>query len=336
MFSAAHGRVRIVGGSLIAPAMVRDQSMMRIDFAPQELLGPDRGRRLDPLSQLAIVAIEHARRNAGLVLGRPAESRVNEGVVVGSALGAVATTVRYAKRLVSAGAAATNPIDFPDSIDGAPAAHVALELGLGGPSFTFSDGESSATSAIIHAARMIAWGRATRMHVIVGDCCDDWFATAVARKSCSVDGTVDSPSTLGECVLALVLEAEGLTDRSADGQADPLYFEGFLPARGSGEVASRALPGTLPVDAERCVPLLDWFVDARGTLSLAREPADQVKRLVDPSGVFALAGAWLGALGPCELIAGAPKIVVPEPIAARVHCGHMSLPKLCFVRHRGQ
>ncbi len=137
-------------------------------FLPEQHVDPSRLRRLDPLSALAVAAARLAVLDAGLS-GESAGVVATTGVAFGTALGCQATELRYAERLVERGTHATNPIDFPDSIDGAPAAHVAIELGLGGPSVTHADGALAGELALVHAALAIANGRALRMVVGAGE-----------------------------------------------------------------------------------------------------------------------------------------------------------------------
>jgi hypothetical protein len=151
-------------------------------------------RRLDPLSVRAAWCVGKARQVAGVP---DAAQRPNsEGVCLSTAMGAQQTRVRYASRLASHGLSGTNPIDFPDSIDGAPAAHVALRWGLQGPSFTFVGGADCAYRALVVAARQLVQGRATRMHVVLGD---------VSSPPMSVSSTYPPE----DIVLALVLECSG-------------------------------------------------------------------------------------------------------------------------------
>src|SRR5512145_2234666 len=101
-------RVLVTGGCMIVPVATGERRHASITLDPQALLGPDRGRRLDPLSQLYLVAVDGARRDAGLLEVDRSRKLLREGVSLGTALGAAATSVRYARRLVKAGAAATN------------------------------------------------------------------------------------------------------------------------------------------------------------------------------------------------------------------------------------
>jgi hypothetical protein len=341
-------RVRVAGGCVIAPDTKLGRRCARIELDPMTALGSERGRRLDPLSQLALVAVQGARRDAGLgaVDQRDTrDTRALEGVAVGSALGATTTSVRYARRLVGAGAAATNPIDFPDSIDGAPAAHVALDLGLGGPSLTCVDGFSSGISALTYAARQIAWGRATRMHVVVGDKLDALFAEALANAPAYFMGENGLPCCPSECVMALVLERSDLR-----GQADPnpqagLELVGFLDDATNccWRETGRATPlgngtvrGQLDHTVDGWTAPLSWVLDPNGAIRLARQADPGSCCLKDPSGALDLAGAWLAARGSVESLIGGRDLVVPGQIADRVYCGKRMELQLGFVRWRGQ
>lgn len=132
-------------------------------------VGPGRSRRMDRLSTLAVGAAWLAVRDAGLQnVGRHTPNpRV--GLAFGSAYGCQSTELRYAEKLVEHGAYFTNPIDFPDSIDGAPAAHVAMELGIQGPSTTHADAGLSGELALYHGWLDLAIGRADRVLVGGGD-----------------------------------------------------------------------------------------------------------------------------------------------------------------------
>jgi hypothetical protein len=211
--------VWVTGGCLIGPELSEDAVAPIHGIDPASVLGMERVRRLDPLSQYALVAVELACQNAGMVRQTGSKHFPREGVVVGSALGATVTSVRYAKRLVKSGPALTNPIDFPDSIDGAPAAHIALDRGLCGPSITFCDGEQSAVSALVYAARLIESGRVDRMVVVAGDYLDDLFVKALAQQAASTG------RRYGQAVLALVLEREGFCSKPDHA----IQMSGFSP-----------------------------------------------------------------------------------------------------------
>lgn len=304
-------RVAVTGGGLVLPAARGEHGFLAIDLEILRLLGPERGRRLDPLSQLGLVAVDGARRRAQLDNSGPSEKRVKEGIAVGSALGATTTAVRYAQRLLRAGAAATNPIDFPDSIDGAPAAHVALDLGLGGPSLTFTDGEHSATAALAFAARQIAGGRAERMYVVVGDRLDVPFARALAIDPSFTRGVGGEERVVAECVFALVLER---------GTEPEIEVTGFLDSAAAAD----------PAPSDEGAPLV-WHSNGE-RIRVATGPSAASRQLRDPSGALVLAGAWLAIAGPTTFFGGPIEPGEPYGVARRVRCGATNQSHLAFVR----
>lgn len=310
--------VRITGGAVVLPALNRGGSVGKIRLSPETVLGVDRTRRLDPLSQLALVAVELARADAGLKPWDHQDKVIDDGIAVGSALGAVTTTVRYAGRLIAAGPSATNPIDFPDSVDGAAAGHVAMDLGLGGPSITFTDGTTSAVAALVYAARQIAWGRAARMHVVVGDRFDAFFEQALAN-----DPTLQHVYPC-ECLMALVLEG----CHSLQIAGDSILLSGFLAGssqtlRQNGEVSA----DRSEVSADRSADC--WQFADDGTAQYGSKDQVSQKVLMNPSGALELASAWVAVRGAkASLIGATPIDTQPKPV---VHVGGQSYPNLAFV-----
>jgi hypothetical protein len=262
--------VVVAGGYLYRPqpSYFDDEAVQQQIFG--ELLGNDTLRRLDAFTQCALFAVEHARRAAGVTTPSTIAPTERHGVCVGTGLGAQATRVRYSKRLARLGPSATNPIDFPDSIDGAAAAHVAMRWGLRGPSLTFVDGSGTAENAILAACRQIALGRADRMYLVVGDIYEPWLRRNIGETVGSSDTTRNAtgdapPPGPVDAVLALVLES---LDRSRHAD-DQTRVIGFLntPANSADNCLTRDL---MP-------PESDHF---------------------DFSGVLQAGGAWLEAIAP--------------------------------------
>lgn len=255
----------VVGGYLYLPqpSYFEDEAAQQLIF--DAMLGSDSMRRLDAFSRCALFATQNARTAAaGAIAGGGGESSNRQGVCVGTGLGAQATRVRYAKRLASAGPAGTNPIDFPDSIDGAPAAHIAMRWGLKGPSLTFVAGRGTAENAIAAACRQITLDRANRMHLVVGDIYEPWMSRSV-RESSGFSGAPNLAPT--DAVLALVLE--------------------------------RRDPTKHPNDATRIVPLSNGLECAcRGNESSFRDGMTPESDSADLCGVLWAAGAWLEVTTP--------------------------------------
>jgi len=231
-------------------------------------LRDDWARRLDPLSIRAVKCTEEARRKAGLL--DPIERPNREGVCVGTALGAQQTRVRYATRLVSHGLAGTNPIDFPDSIDGAPAAHIALRWGLQGPSLTLVGGLDCACQALVFAARQLVFGLADRMHVVLGEVFEPRMRVGFTQLLARVDGADAAHLVPRGVVLALVLERQKPPPAVDSG----IGLVGFIE---SSNGLSRLAPD-----------------ERHGTMS----PMGGEFDAVGIAGVVAVASAWLGLTAP--------------------------------------
>jgi 3-oxoacyl-[acyl-carrier-protein] synthase II len=246
---------------------------------------PNRLRRMDPLSAQAVAAATLAVQDAGLgELCRSTPSR-GTGVAFGTGYGCQTTTLRYATKLVEQGAYFTNPIDFPDSVDGAPAGHIAIELGLQGPSTTLVDGGLSGESAVWHAALAIQAGRAERMLAGGGDELTEtlhrvldelglWCAADESGQQlmCPYDVRLRGPLP-GEATAVLVLESSELAERRGahvyarllgvgHGAALDCSPRGF-PTETSSLVASmRAALGAAGIDPEQ----VDLFSGAAASL----------------------------------------------------------------------
>ena len=277
MLTKLEHRVAVIGAYAFVPDSDGD-SAARQSQKIAESLGQASLRRLDPLSQYAIYAVQQARLAAGIGAEDQVMKGARCGVCVGTALGAQNTRVRYARRLALHGVSATNPIDFPDSIDGAPAAHIAIRWGLQGPSLTFAEGKGSAINALVSACRQLATGRAARMYVVMGDAFDPLIRDAMAQSSLPLQTGVTSTSINdsnalvlpNDVVLALILQH--LDETSID--EPPVEVVGFLgPNRNE----------------------LDGEAD-----SLVRDVTTQNKRRTyrDLSGAALIAGAWHGVAAP--------------------------------------
>ncbi len=277
----------------------------------EEMLGPERLRRLDPLCQCALYAVAVARAAAGIADNGPLNEHDATGICFGTAFGAQTARIRFARRLAQYGPGLTNPIDFPDSIDGAPAAHIATHWSLRGPNLTFVDGPAAATNSLIAACRLIVERRADRMYVVTGDVFDPWLrrciemtgntsrATSV-NKITEVGAAEGSPS---DVVLALLLER-------LDGQRlpePPVEIVGFGGA-------SRAQP-----------PLIQLVCDVT-------PPRKGPK---DLSGTSQVADAWLEVAAPMGNETKLCKVDGVGEKVLRCRLGHERLPELAFVRHCG-
>lgn len=265
----------------------------------------DWARRLDPMSIQAVISVGEARASAGLEPRRDGVGLAREGVCVGSASCAQQTRTRYASRLTTHGAAATNPIDFPDSIDGAPAAHIALYWGLQGPSLTFVDGTRSAVDALVTAARQLVLNTADRMHVVMGDLFEPrclqamWSAHGAMVEA---DCRTGDRHALERCNGLLVL----ILERCMHDRGPPFgYLVDFISVSGDPVLGDDA----------------------------AWSDAEPKGRVFDPSGALSIAGAWLGCQDQVGSITAACQDSAMRTIAMRRRAiPNPLLPRLAFLR----
>ncbi len=292
-------RVIVRGGYYYRPepAFADDEFAQRAQV--ERTFGPERLRRLDPLSQCALLAVHRARVAAGIAEERRVDKRSCEGVCVGTAFGAQTTRVRYARRLAEHGPAATNPIDFPDSIDGAAAAHVAIQWGLQGPSLTFVEGARSAEHALVAACRQIVDAHVERMMLVTGDIFDPWLRQTIA--SAAMPLAADVPR---DAVLAIVLER-------ADSQS----------LRGAG-IEVVGFGGDCSIGPERHVK-----GHVRDVTTPTKDPGDF-------SGTSLVAGAWLGVTDPMGSQAGPWQDDDVSVDGWRCLLGVEQSPQLAFVRSK--
>ena len=191
------------------------------DFVPDKYVDPMVTRRMDPGSVRAVIAAGLALADAGLA-ARPRPDPAT-GVAMGTGYGCQTTSLRHATRLVEQGPYFANPLDFPDSIDGAPAAHVAMHCGLGGPNVTCTDGELAGEMALGAAMLTLEAGRAEAMVVVAGDALTETVLGVLER--CGALCSADAPRPPGpydrarcglvpaELSAALVLEDRGRAER---------------------------------------------------------------------------------------------------------------------------
>lgn len=125
------------------------------DFTPSEL--PVRQPwRYDRSTLLLLSAASEAIANAGLSPGSWDGARV--ALVVGSAAGGIGTLEIQHRRLLAGGPATVSPLTLTGYLPNMAAGHLALELGITGPSLQTSTACASGASAVITAALLLESG----------------------------------------------------------------------------------------------------------------------------------------------------------------------------------
>lgn len=177
--SLAEGRSalsRSVDPSIQLPEELRGQPIWtgRVeDFGAQAAIEAGKRRRMPRLAQMCVVA---AREALGLVPGvAPAEAEALRrhgaariGVVLGTGLGGLDSTIEFVRSIIASGVAAASPAVFPYTVMNASSGILAIELGLTGPNITVNHRELSLPEAIATGAELIATDRADA--VLCGGC----------------------------------------------------------------------------------------------------------------------------------------------------------------------
>jgi 3-oxoacyl-[acyl-carrier-protein] synthase II len=127
-----------------------------VDFDAAALFPAPKLRMLDRVSQLALVAAGQAlSASAGALDG---VDRRRAGVFIGTGMGGAASTDDGYRALYEEDGDRVKPFSVLMAMSNAPAAWIALDHGLEGPSLTYSTACSSSAVAIGEAARRIASG----------------------------------------------------------------------------------------------------------------------------------------------------------------------------------
>ena len=113
---------------------------------------------IDRFAQFSVVAAREAMRNSGLELTQ--EMRERSAIVCGSAVGGQAAIESGFEDLWVQGRGRVHPLTIPKTMANAGASHIAMDLGMSGPTYTVSTACSSANHAIGQAFRLVRDGEA--------------------------------------------------------------------------------------------------------------------------------------------------------------------------------
>jgi 3-oxoacyl-[acyl-carrier-protein] synthase II len=129
--------------------------------ATRAWIAPAAARRMSAPSRFAVAAAAMAAADAGLDASELASDRT--AVVLGTAFGSTAFSVKLLEQVVDQGPQNASPFLFMETVANAAAGQVALAFGCRGPNATITAREASALAALAHAARLVADGRAERV-----------------------------------------------------------------------------------------------------------------------------------------------------------------------------
>ena len=120
------------------------------------LVPPAAARRMSPPSRFAVAAGRLALDDAGL------ESRALESAatVLATSFGPTSFTEKLLRQILLEGPAAASPSLFTECVANAPAAQVAIALGIRGPNISITQREAGPLTAMARGAALVAAGRA--------------------------------------------------------------------------------------------------------------------------------------------------------------------------------
>ena len=124
-----------------------------LDFSPASFLDPKKVRRMDRFVQFGAVAARMAVQDAGLLLEKEDPDRV--GVIAGTATAGQGWVFTQYEIFREKGYKKLNPFTSASTFPNALSAHISLDLGVNGPSDTFSTGCASGSIAIGYALELI-------------------------------------------------------------------------------------------------------------------------------------------------------------------------------------
>lgn len=173
----------------------------------------ERAGKLDPLSRYALAASMEAVAVAGLQ-GHPSLKN-RTAVLLGCGSGGNATQDIAYERLYARKSSKVHPQTIPSSMISAPAARVAMMLGVHGPTFVLSSACASSAHALGEAMHMIRAGRVDVAIAGGAEAClspGSWTAWqslgVLAQDNCRPFSKDRAGMVLGEGAAVLVLEDE--------------------------------------------------------------------------------------------------------------------------------
>jgi len=154
-----------VGRSAIGPIKSVDCSNLRFQngaevhgYDPTKHFESGKEDYIDRFAQFSIVAAREAMQSSGLEL--TPELRERTAIVCGSAVGGQSAIEKGFEDLYVANRGRVHPLTIPKTMSNAGASHIAMDLGLSGPTYTISTACSSANHAIGQAFRLVRDGEA--------------------------------------------------------------------------------------------------------------------------------------------------------------------------------
>src|ERR1700678_757959 len=155
--SAAPPRVGPLAAPGRPPPWIKNGAEVR-GYDPLKYFSGGKDAYIDRFAQFSLIADREALQNSGVEL--TPELREQSAIVCGSSVGGQATIEAGFEDLWVQGRGRVHPLTIPKTMANAGASHIAMELGLSGPTYTVSTACSSANHAMGQAFRLVRDGYA--------------------------------------------------------------------------------------------------------------------------------------------------------------------------------
>lgn len=188
-------------------------------FDPLAALGRKEARRMDRVTQLAVVATQEALKQAQLTVNDSNRDRI--GAYIGTGIGGLGTLIAENEVLRTKGPRRVSPFLIPMMLPDTPGAQVAILYGLRGPNLGLTSACATAGNAIGEAFELMRQGRADVMLAGGAEASIIPIAIAGFNAMGALSTRNDSPATAsrpfdktrdgfvpGEGAAVLVLETE--------------------------------------------------------------------------------------------------------------------------------
>ncbi|NJM42511.1 MAG: beta-ketoacyl-ACP synthase II [Anaerolineae bacterium] len=190
------------------------------NFDPTAHFGPKEARRLDRVSQLALVAAREAFADSQLVITD--EAAWDVGLIIGCAIGGINTLTSDHEVMMKKGPRRISPFTVPMMLPDTATGQLAMHFKIRGPNYCLVTACASSTNAIGEAFEMIRAGRANAVLTGGTEAAINPFALSAFRNMGALCEKEDVPETAsrpfdltrngfvtGEGATMLVLESLG-------------------------------------------------------------------------------------------------------------------------------
>jgi nodulation protein E len=316
-----------VGQSAIGPIKSVDCSNLRFQngaevhgYDPTKHFESGKEDYIDRFAQFSIVAAREAIQHSGIEL--TPELRERTAIVCGSAVGGQSAIEKGFEDLYVANRGRVHPLTIPKTMSNAGASHIAMDMGLSGPTYTISTACSSANHAIGQAFRLVRDGEAdlavtggSEAMFTIG-MLKSWEAMRViAPDTCRPFSKDRRGMVLGEGGAMLVLEPmEAAKARGAKIYAEVCGFgmtaDAFHLTQPTTDGPARAMRNALREAG--LAPEAVGYINAHGTGTAGNDPVETraIRAVFGPhanklavSSTKSLHGHALGAAGALEAVA---------------------------------